>query len=132
MTSGPKLSSGSQSLERGLDILELIEAEDAGLGVREIARRLALSPAIVQRLITSLAYRGYVEKSSDTGRYGLSYKALAMGGNRSQSADYIATARRELERLSKDHQLNGFLSALRGFVPSIFLRFRPTARSRST
>ena len=34
---------GSQSLERGLDILEMIEAEGAELGVRELARRAELS-----------------------------------------------------------------------------------------
>ena len=42
--------SGSQSLERGLDILEMIAAEGADVGVRELARRSGLSPTIVQRL----------------------------------------------------------------------------------
>jgi len=59
--SGPRPPrSGSQSLERGLDILEAIEAENGDIGVRELARRLELSPTIVQRLITSLAMRGYI------------------------------------------------------------------------
>ncbi|WP_341913804.1 IclR family transcriptional regulator [Ferrovibrio terrae] len=113
--SEPKPSAGSQSLERGLDILAMIDSEDGGLGVREIARRMTLSPTIVQRLVTSLSNRGYVEKNQDTSRYVLGYKALAMGGNRANAMDYIATAKRELEQLSKQHRLNGFVAALRGF-----------------
>ena len=52
---GARKASGSQSLERGLDILEMIAAEGADVGVRELARRSGLSPTIVQRLISSLA-----------------------------------------------------------------------------
>src|SRR4030095_6040693 len=65
--SGPRPPrSGSQSLERGLDILEMSEAESGDIGVRELARRLELSPTIVQRLVSSLAVRGYIEKNLET------------------------------------------------------------------
>jgi DNA-binding IclR family transcriptional regulator len=47
-----KSAPGSQSLERGLDVLEIVGAEGADIGVREIARRLRLSPTIVQRMVT--------------------------------------------------------------------------------
>jgi DNA-binding IclR family transcriptional regulator len=105
---------GSQSLERGLDILEMIEAEGAELGVRELARRADLSPTIVQRLISSLAHRGYVEKNGDTARYRLGHRALSLGASSERAFDYAAAARRELEQLSRDHALNGFVSVLRG------------------
>ena len=67
----PPKAAGSQSLERGLDILEMIAAEGVDVGVRELARRSGLSPTIVQRLVSSLASRGYIEKSSETQRYRL-------------------------------------------------------------
>ena len=35
----------------------MIEAESGDIGVRELARRLGLSPTIVQRLVSSLADR---------------------------------------------------------------------------
>ena len=63
-----KAAPGSQSLERGLDVLEVVEAEGGDIGVREIARRLELSPTIVQRMVTSLAKRGYVDRDSETAR----------------------------------------------------------------
>ncbi len=107
-------AAGSQSLERGIDILEMIEAEGTDVGVREIARRLGLSPTIVQRLISSLAARGYIEKNSETSRYRLGYRSLALGANGEHGADYAVVARRELERLAHEHRLNGFVSVLRG------------------
>ena len=92
-----KRTPGSQSLERGLDILEMIEAEGGSVGVREIARRLELSPTIVQRLINSLAARGYIEKIAETTRYRLGYRSLALAANGEHGFDYVVAARRELE-----------------------------------
>jgi IclR family KDG regulon transcriptional repressor len=119
MTARPKSvaksrAGGSQSLERGLDILEMIETEGSDIGVREIARRLGLSPTIVQRLVSSLAARGYIEKNADTSRYRLGYRSLGLGANGAHGADYLAAARRELERLARDYHLNGFVAVLRG------------------
>jgi DNA-binding IclR family transcriptional regulator len=107
-----KVAAGSQSLERGLDVLEIVEAEGADIGVREIARRLELSPTIVQRMVTSLAKRGYVDRNAETARYRLGYRALALGAHGGSGADYIGAARRELERLARGHSLNGFVSVL--------------------
>ncbi len=109
-----KVAAGSQSLERGLDVLEVVEAADGEVGVREIGRRLGLSPTIVQRLVTSLARRGYVEKNSDTARYRLGYRSMVLGASSEHGSDYIVTARRELERLAREHRLNGFVSVLHG------------------
>jgi DNA-binding IclR family transcriptional regulator len=113
--SGPRPTrSGSQSLERGLDVLEMIEAENGDIGVRELARRGGLSPTIVQRLVSSLASRGYIEKNSETARYRLGHRSLALGASGEGAFDYVVAARRELERLAHQHQLNGFVSVLRG------------------
>ncbi len=109
-----KRPTGSQSLERGLDILEMIEAAGAELGVRELARRADLSPTIVQRLISSLALRGYLEKNSETSRYRLGHRSLSLGASSERAFDYAVTARRELEQLAREHHLNGFVSVLRG------------------
>ena len=105
--------SGSQSLERGLDILEMIEAENGDIGVRELARRLELSPTIVQRLVTSLAIRGYIEKNTETSRYRLGHRSMILGASGERGVDYLVTARRELDRLAQEHHLNGFVSILR-------------------
>ncbi|MFZ5782193.1 MAG: IclR family transcriptional regulator [Pseudomonadota bacterium] len=109
----PKRTQGSQSLERGLDILEMIEAENGDIGVREIARRLGLSPTIVQRLVSSLSARGYIEKNAETARYRLGYRSMILGASGERGIDYITTARRELERLAREYHLNSFVAVLR-------------------
>jgi IclR family KDG regulon transcriptional repressor len=113
--SGPRPPrSGSQSLERGLDILEMIEAESGDIGVRELARRLGLSPTIVQRQVSSLAVRGYIEKNLETSRYRLGHRSMILCASGERGVDYAATARRELDRLAHEHHLNGFVAVLRG------------------
>ena len=109
-----KSAPGSQSLERGLDVLEIVGAESADIGVREIARRLRLSPTIVQRMVTSLARRGYVDKNAETARYRLGFRAMTLGAGNDHAADYLGAARRELDVLAHDHGLNGFVSVLQG------------------
>ncbi|HEY6980551.1 IclR family transcriptional regulator [Reyranella sp.] len=109
-----KRGSRSQSLERGLDVLETIAAEGGEVGVRELARRCGLGPTIVQRLVGSLASRGYIEKNDDTSRYRLGHRTLALGVTGEGAFDYVVAARRELERLAREHHLNGFVSVLRG------------------
>ena len=113
-TRPPKQAARSQSLERGLDVLEAIAAEGGEVGVRELARRCTLSPTIVQRLVSSLASRGYIEKNGDTSRYRLGHRALALGASGEGAFDYVVAARRELERLAHQQHLNGFVSVLRG------------------
>ena len=93
-TADAKKASGSQSLERGLDVLEMIAAESGDIGVRELARRSALSPTIVQRLVSSLARRGYIEKNSETSRYRLGHQSLALAA----SGEGVALARSLLAR----------------------------------
>jgi DNA-binding IclR family transcriptional regulator len=110
---GARRSPGSQSLERGLDILEMIEGEGGSIGVRAIARKLELSPTIVQRLINSLAARGYIEKDRDSGHYRLGHRSLALGASGEHDFDYIVSARAELEKLAHEYHLNGFVSVLR-------------------
>ena len=112
-TRPPKQAARSQSLERGLDVLEAI-AEGGEVGVRELARRCTLSRTIVQRLVSSLASRGYIEKNGDTSRYRLGHRALALGASGEGAFDYVVAARRELERLAHQQHLNGFVSVLRG------------------
>jgi len=68
----------------------------------------------VQRLISSLAWRGYVEKNAETSRYRLGHRSLSLGASSERAFDYAVTARRELEVLARQHQLNGFVSVLRG------------------
>lgn len=104
---------GSQSLERGLMVLELLDQPGATLGVRELARRLDLGPAIVQRLLNTLHARGYVEQLDSTRTYRIGPRAAGLGVHLMRDDALLADAREELDQLAAEHQLNGFLGAVR-------------------
>ncbi len=109
----PIAADRSQSLERGLDALELLDSQAGTLGVRDMARRLGLGPAIVQRLLNTLAARGYVEQDPETRRYRIGPRAIGLGAGAPQDGALMRGAREALERLAAGHGLNGFLGAVR-------------------
>lgn len=109
----------SQSLERGLMVLELLDAAPAPLGVREIARQLDLSTTIVQRLVNTLAAYKYLEQASETRRYRIGPRALGLGSALLRHDKLISGANAELQQLATEG-LSGFLGVLRG-VRAVYL-----------
>ena len=103
----------NQSLQRGLTILDLLDRAPAPLGIRELARLMELSPTIVQRLTNTLVVAGYVEQVAETRRYKLGYRAMQLGGAMVTEDRLISLAAKELQQLADNHQLNGYLGALR-------------------
>ena len=68
------------TIERAADVLQLFaEPGSADLGVTEIANRLALSKAVVHRVLTTLAAKGFVETDEVSRRYRLGPMALSLG-----------------------------------------------------
>jgi IclR family transcriptional regulator, KDG regulon repressor len=70
------LEKSVQTLERALDIIELLAVEKEGLGVTEIGNRVGLHKSTVHRLLNSLAERGYIEKEPRYGIYKLGLKII--------------------------------------------------------
>ncbi len=57
------------ALEKGLDILELLSEQEAGLTQSEISRALGRSVSEIFRMLVVLTERGYVAPDPDTDRY---------------------------------------------------------------
>jgi len=68
-----------QTLERALDILEVLARSEEYLGVTEIGNRIGLHKSTVHRILQTLCYRGYVEKEKDRERYHLGIKIVELG-----------------------------------------------------
>lgn len=66
--------SSVQTLDRALDIIEVLSTESEGLGVTEISQRVMLHKSTVHRLLNALLERGYIEKDSKLGTYKLGLK----------------------------------------------------------
>ena len=57
------------ALEKGLDILELLSGEEAGLSLSDIGRALSRSVGEIFRMLAVLEQRGYVAQDGASGRY---------------------------------------------------------------
>ena len=90
-----------QSLDRALDVLEAL-AEGGELGVTELANRTGLVPSTVHRLLATLAKRGYVAQSADSGRYRIGLKVPEIAGGIEQRLAHLReVSRPHLVRISE-------------------------------
>ncbi len=67
------------ALERGLDVLELLNQVPEGLGISELAVRLSLNKNAIFRITHTLTDRNYLERDPLTKRFRLSTKFLTLG-----------------------------------------------------
>jgi len=67
----------SQTLDRGLRVLELLSAHPEGLSVTEIASELDVGRTVVYRLVATLDQHGFLRRSPD-GRCRLGVAALSL------------------------------------------------------
>ena len=70
-----KADNSVQSVDRVLDIIEVLSTEHEGIGVTAIANRVSLHKSTTHRLLTTLTNRGYVAKSAD-GNYKIGLKLI--------------------------------------------------------
>lgn len=90
-----------QSLDRAFDLLEALAAAGE-LGVSDLAARTGLVPSTTHRLLATLAKRGYVTQSSQSGRYLLGYKLVELAsGLERRLARLRAVARPHLEGVQR-------------------------------
>lgn len=106
--------STNQSLARGLQLLEIVDAAPGPVGIRELARSLDVSASIAQRLVNSLSEAGFLEQVTDTRRYRLGHRALALGSKHMNSDVLFVSAAAELRRLAEVRHLNGYLGGVQG------------------
>ena len=90
------------TIERAADVLRLFtEPDNAELGVTEIANHLDLSKAVVHRVLTTLAAKGFVETDEVSHRYRLGPMSLALGVAYLDRIDLRALALPRLQGLSE-------------------------------
>lgn len=101
-TTAPGGGVGTEAADRVADVLVLFTHGPAALGVSEIARELALSKAVVHRILQSLVSRAFVSVSPDTREYRLGPAAVALGARALRDVDLRSAARPVLRRLRDD------------------------------
>lgn len=112
-TDNRDIKSRSQSLDRGLQVLETLAAMDSEMGVRDLARELGIAKSIVQRLLNTLSDRAFIEQDAQSRKYRIGSKSFEIGAGFTRSGSLAEICLPELEKLSKAHQLNCYLGILR-------------------
>jgi len=88
-----------QSLERALNILEVMAQEGAPISVTELAEKVHLKISTVHRLLATLSYRGYVDQGPEDNKYKLGLKLLEIGNSVLNLSDIRTISRPYLEEL---------------------------------
>jgi DNA-binding IclR family transcriptional regulator len=88
------------TVDRATDVLSLFAEHSEGtLGVTEIAKQLGLSKAVVHRILSTLASKGYVQLDRDSRRYSLGPQVLVLGLTYLDRIDIRRLAAPEMRRL---------------------------------
>lgn len=69
----------NQSIDRALNLLEVLATKGIALSISEISRMLSVNRMTAQTLINSLEAQNYVEKDPETGKYRLGYQMFEFG-----------------------------------------------------
>jgi IclR family transcriptional regulator, KDG regulon repressor len=95
-----KTSEGSQTLSRGLKLLDLIADGREGVPVRDLAAAMGLPRSIVQRLLYTLEAEGFLERHPSQVGYRLAIKLWQLGCQSVRRLSVRDLARPHLEALA--------------------------------
>lgn len=111
---GGAKTSTSQLLAKGLRVLTHIADHGGEVGVRDLARAMAMSTTVTHRLIATLAEQRFLERNGENGRYRIGPQAFEVGKAFLRSAKIETCAPPILRKIVQQTDLNAFLSVMRG------------------
>lgn len=88
-----------QSLDRAIQILEVLGNNPSGMGVSELSRVVNLPKSTVHRILDTLLQKGYVEKNSEKEKYKLGLKIVELSNKILANMELRSEARPYLEEL---------------------------------
>lgn len=102
VTKGEPSMSNVQSLERALNLLNLLSDYPNGIQISRLSEEVGLSKSTVHRLLSTLVNMNYVIKDETTEKYKLSYQIIYLSRNLRESINIIGIAKPFLEKLSEE------------------------------
>ena len=97
----PDKTRTSQTLARGLTILNCFRENQSEMGIKDLAGQLALPQTVVARLVATLVQFGYLYQNPQTKKYLLGIAAFTLGLNAELALPLKHTASPFLERLAQ-------------------------------
>jgi IclR family pca regulon transcriptional regulator len=96
----------SETLEKGLRILDLFCADDTSFTLSELSRRLDINKTSVYRYVGALCHQGYLQKGEKDKRYRLGLKTIPLAHAFLQKAEIVQAIRPHVDSLHKQHNLH--------------------------
>ena len=90
-----------QALERALDILDCFTFQNRDLSLTDVVVQTGLNKTTAKRLISNLAYRGYLQQDPGSKRYTLGMRLFELGGIVFSSFSLGEAAASPMSRLEK-------------------------------
>ncbi|MGM0823329.1 MAG: IclR family transcriptional regulator domain-containing protein [Pseudomonadota bacterium] len=92
----------SQSLVRGLNLLEYLASSPEGLALSSLAEMADLAPSTTHRLLQALQSQGFVSQENEQGLWRIDVKTFRIGNSFLEARDVVATSRPFLRRLTAE------------------------------
>ncbi len=91
-----------QVLDRAMRIMEMLGGNQSRMYTpSEIAKSLAIDTGTCNRILKSLASRGFVQQQSARGGYQVGYKLFHIVGKQAENSELTKTARKDIEELGE-------------------------------
>jgi DNA-binding IclR family transcriptional regulator len=103
-----------RSLERALDILELLASNREGLTLSNISSELDIPKSSALSLLSTLVHRKYAIYDKDSGKYRMGIKMFEVGSGYFRESDYMNDIMAAVTKLSKESDETIHLGVLDG------------------
>ncbi len=117
-----KKGKSSESMSKGLAILDLLGVEDCGYTLREIADRVGISKTSAHRYVSMLCDQGYLHRSPRSGLYHLGVRSLALSQAIVEHSELVGLVKPLVDEAAARHGLHVDVGILSG--DAIYLIYR--------
>lgn len=119
-------SSVSETLEKGLRILDLFCADEKAFSLSEISRRLEINKTSVYRYVNTLCQRGYLQKGPKDKLYRLGIRTIPLAHSFLQKADIVQRIKPYVDEVHTQFNLHIDVGIIQN--NSIYLVYRRESR----
>jgi DNA-binding IclR family transcriptional regulator len=113
-----------RSLDKGMDIIELLATEPRGFSVAEIARQLGFNVSTTHHLVATLRRRGFLDQDPETRAYRLGYRLVSVVNEFVSEVDIYAVGAGPIRELRDASGDTSYLTVLQD--RDIFVVFEAT------
>lgn len=96
----------SETLEKGLRVLDLFCADEKAFSLSEISRRLGINKTSVYRYVNTLCERGYLQKGETDKMYRLGVRTIPLAHSFLQKADIVQRIKPYVDEIHKEYNLH--------------------------